>query len=112
MSEWIKVSERLPEIGKEVLALFQTGKRAVACFDSRHHGWSIEIGRVSPPTHWQPLPELPPRESSFEQWWSDRYAEITSNFHRWVAGQLVHEQSAKTIWDAAIAASKRPDFVP
>lgn len=58
MNNWIKVSDRLPDIDEKVLTL---------------HGESIDVLRYdgykwrqgydvfTPPSHWQPLPDLPNR---------------------------------------------------
>lgn len=52
------------------------------------------------PTHWMPLPEPPKRQSSFDA------------YYRFVPLGDSTRTFAKQIWDAAIAASKSPDFVP
>ena len=59
-SRWIPVSERLPEYGGYVLAVFEKCLPFVAMYYSGVKKFSCE-GEEANPTHWMPLPE-PPQE--------------------------------------------------
>lgn len=68
MSEWIKCSERMPEIGRRVL-IVQHGKYVSSATLYQWEAAKTEKGRkprfedfrgiVSDVTHWQPLPSPP-----------------------------------------------------
>lgn len=80
MSKWIKVEDRLPEIGQEVLMRVKVCNRFVViegsrryekdewvdCFCSRKNfkAWDGEL--CYPVTHWMPLPELPKEDDSIK----------------------------------------------
>lgn len=106
MTNWISVKERLPRDGQEVTAWLSDTKRQVITDYRAKYPWGKHV------THWAELLEPPKLESSFEQWWSERTPMADSVSYRSVALQSVHRESAKIIWNAAIAASKSPDFVP
>ena len=59
-TRWIPVSERLPEYGDYVLAVFEKCLPFVAMYYSGVKKFSCE-GEEANPTHWMPLPE-PPQE--------------------------------------------------
>ena len=109
MSEWIKCSERLPELEKVVLGAFPEGFR-FTCYLIKGGHWRLtgSCGQASgyDITHWQPLPEPPKCESSFERWWAHKIATtpemaITPKVHGWF----------REAWEAAVAATKSPDFI-
>lgn len=62
--EWIKVEDRLPENGVEVLACFYNNVQTMPCWVDRYGDW-FQVNRILPITnkitHWMPLPE-PPKE--------------------------------------------------
>ena len=61
MSEWISISERLPQDGQDVL-VFDEGTISVKSLSSYTHKWHpYENGFDCEPSHWQPLPK-PPEE--------------------------------------------------
>lgn len=62
MSEWISVTERLPDEHKaEYLCLFNDGHQQVSeWLHDDIQGWAFWYGD---PTHWMPLP-LPPQDSA------------------------------------------------
>jgi len=56
MSNWIRCSERMPELNLKVLVWDDTG---IYEANLRYHGgWASAYGPLCP-THWQPLPEPP-----------------------------------------------------
>ena len=59
-NRWIPVSERLPEYGGYVLAVFEKCLPFVAMYYSGVKKFSCEEEEANP-THWMPLPE-PPQE--------------------------------------------------
>ena len=66
MSEWIPVSERLPEDGSDVLAYMQNSIESRIYPANYDHGewWDcIFTNKVLSTTHWMPLPE-PPKEAT------------------------------------------------
>ena len=75
MSEWIPVTERLPQIGRNVLMFSTKGRCAEGEFDGSgwwQYRWSAWINSQEV-THWMPLPE-PPEENRDENYKS-RYEE-------------------------------------
>lgn len=65
MSEWIPVSERLPEVGEYVLACWVRRKDGMATAVRRNlngkTAWSAadQWNMIDPPIAWMPLPEPP-----------------------------------------------------
>jgi hypothetical protein len=62
MSEWIPVSERLPEEGKSVLVCYRSGWSRVEIGLRRDDRWAVPGAgtyRTKLVTHWMPLPEVP-----------------------------------------------------
>lgn len=60
--QWIKCSERMPENGREVLAIGDMGhsrSQMVSAFLDRYWTWFDNNETV---THWMPLPEPPQEE--------------------------------------------------
>lgn len=61
-SKWITVSERMPEVGQEVLCVDQFENYEVALYDTAYIPgppfFSITTGEFHP-THWMPLPAAP-----------------------------------------------------
>lgn len=64
MSNWIKCSDRMPELGEEVLCIDEFGNYEAALYYSGYIPgplfFATSAGEFHP-THWQPLPE-PPHE--------------------------------------------------
>ena len=62
MMDWIPVTDRLPPLGKNVLACSNLAVTYfVACVSPQDGKWHEASGgmTVQPITHWMPLPELP-----------------------------------------------------
>jgi hypothetical protein len=67
MSEWIAVSDRLPDEGQTVLVVLGGYVRAAFRRTTKYHKnpekvaqWQLLLGGVfDNPTHWMPLPEPP-----------------------------------------------------
>lgn len=59
MNEWIRVKERMPEKGTEVLVF--NGSYGVATYKHPHNvsDWWDGDGAWEGVTHWMPLPERP-----------------------------------------------------
>ena len=59
--DWIPVTDRLPPIGKRVLACSWMSARYIVAYISPEGGWylSFEHSPIQNITHWMPLPELP-----------------------------------------------------
>lgn len=72
MSEWIKVEDKLPKDGENVIGFWpsRNGKKidgknfAVTKFADDNSWWSLEDKDVDFcfPSHWMPLPEPPKQE--------------------------------------------------
>ncbi len=65
MSQWIPVSERLPDVGTMVLVSLPKAVREADCTplglcDIYGHVWESA-------THWMPLPDPPPRKLTHEE---------------------------------------------
>jgi hypothetical protein len=66
--QWIPVSERLPEVGREVAAYARLGYSFVAEVHPTLGWWDVRRDRVAtPPTHWLPLPPPPIRAAAPDQ---------------------------------------------
>lgn len=61
MSNWIRVTEKLPEKAGFVICHKHNGLITALYFDSDNKFWYNEIEQTQQVTHWQPLPE-PPKE--------------------------------------------------
>ena len=64
-SQWISVKERLPEIGKVVLAAMPKGTVTLGGIRKKTQAWDVFLDMAiwtAEPTHWQPLPEAPKEE--------------------------------------------------
>lgn len=65
--DWIRVEDRLPDIGKDILFVLKTnfGTKIVGEGARRkdywiQYGWDLKVSNADV-THWMPLPE-PPKE--------------------------------------------------
>lgn len=101
MSEWISVKDRLPSGNQVVLAVTEDSN-IFTCWHSSDGHWLMTGLRPADPgaiTHWQPLPEIPPKPDAFEDWWKVYWHsdERTLSF----------QKTAKHAWDAAIASTKQ-----
>ena len=59
--KWIPVSERLPEVWKDVL-VHREGGIVHIDFQCNGGGWSCDDDTKYRATHWMPLPETPKEE--------------------------------------------------
>ena len=65
--KWILVTDRLPTVEKQVLAVDKRDCAYVAVFDSEYNAWYCKPSWGNAtwlnicPTHWMPLPSLPQR---------------------------------------------------
>lgn len=113
--EWVPISEQPPGEGVYLIIHEPLQCVSVARYWTTLGGapkWTDNVfgQKVFEPTHWRSLPEPPRRESSFNQW-SNQF--VTSFQGRLQVDEMgVYPSTAKLVWDAAVAASKRPDFVP
>ena len=103
-NKWIPVTERLPSDGQEVLIFtpHQATEHIIRVETYfQENGWTQNV------THWQPLPEPPPKPDPFETWWN-KHAGCFAAFtiERDGTYSLVYKAGAKAIWDAAIASTK------
>ncbi len=64
MSEWIKCSEQMPELGQDVLCINIDGDYETCLYTKGWHSGNPFFASCAGdffPTHWMPLPE-PPKE--------------------------------------------------
>lgn len=62
MSNWIKLSEKVPELGQLVLCFNNYGDFETCLYDKHWHSRGPFFASCTGeffPTHWQPLPEPP-----------------------------------------------------
>jgi len=62
--EWIKCSERLPEVSDLYLVVrFENDRGGTLDYSAEHKGWNLNLYGEREnelfPTHWMPLPEAP-----------------------------------------------------
>lgn len=99
-NNWKSTKTEPPQFPGRYLAS-RSGKIVVADYDTAGTWESCYTRGEYFPDHWMQIPEPPPRESSFEQW-----------FRKCTVPCSDFEFYMKLAWDAAISASKNPDFVP
>ena len=64
-SEWISVSERLPDKQAQFLIVDDEGYMEIALW-TRQFGWFSHVNRRNKVTHWMPLPEAPKMKGGAE----------------------------------------------
>lgn len=101
-SKWISIGNMKPTTDckvRAVLALVEGNYRI-------YHVWPGD-SNFPGMTHWQPLPEPPPKPDLFEEWWSKHSSgspAITMTAED--RHSLICRGAAKSIWDAAIASTQ------
>jgi hypothetical protein len=116
--EWISVKDRLPDSERYVWAMLDDGRIVPARCDYGkrlivfNSSYSVAVAWTD-----MPLPQPPKQESSFEKWWG-ALPPADDALRRYIgfntaceAASPIRKSIANVIWSAAIAASKKPDFV-
>lgn len=68
LPRWIPVTERMPNVGKNILIYSKSGGRAEGEYAGNgvwfQYRWSSKVKNV---THWMPLPETPKEENNADK---------------------------------------------
>lgn len=109
-NNWIDVESQTPDYGQPVIAYSEDRSQRIARYWNTGK-WTIDgfgvDGEWKGVTHWQPLPEPPPKPDAFEEW--------SCNFSR-MGSQIclkgdkgsfwVSKDYLRIVWDAATKAAK------
>lgn len=113
MSEWISVKDRLPNVAWRVLG-WNGARQAVVYYGTDANWYSDDTESCYTITHWKPLDSPPPKPDAFEEFWgtcgkADGQSDI--RYVGWAQKSPVvapvFKQTAKCIWDTAIASTKQ-----
>lgn len=104
-NNWIDVKKHSPPYGQPVIVYSEDRSLRIARYWNTGK-WTADgfVGAWVGVTHWQPLPEPPPKPDAFEEFWENQ--RVMRFSHDAVATQMIAKHEAKFIWDTATKAAK------